>query len=106
MGGRIHAALKVVECPVLATSGPSVARNRSPLYPQERTFRGPRWTSGFDATHDRSWLNLPVPAMSPLSLLFVLVVDGLAHGSIYPHCGIVLHARDDMGVNIERRLDR
>jgi len=22
--------------------------NRLPLYPQHRTFRGPRWTSGFD----------------------------------------------------------
>ncbi len=32
----------------MAKSRPPVARNRSLLYPQERTFRGPRWTSGFD----------------------------------------------------------
>ena len=33
---------------LLATSRHPVARNRLPLYPQQRTFRGPRWTSGFD----------------------------------------------------------
>ncbi len=33
--------------PSLAKTGSPVARNRSPLYPQQRTFRGPRWTSGF-----------------------------------------------------------
>ena len=27
-----------------------VARNRSPLCPQHRTFRGPRWTSAYDPT--------------------------------------------------------
>jgi len=29
-------------------NGPSAVRNRLPLYPQQPTFRGPRWTSGFD----------------------------------------------------------
>jgi len=27
---------------------PPAARNRSLLYPQHQTFRGPRWTSGCD----------------------------------------------------------
>ncbi len=36
------------ESPFLAKSGHPTALNRSPLYPQQRTFRGPRWTSAFD----------------------------------------------------------
>ncbi len=47
MGGRIHAAQKVVECPVLA-SRPPAARNRGLLYPQERTFSLPSLTSVVD----------------------------------------------------------
>ncbi len=37
-----------LECLLMATSRHSVAQNRLLLYPQQRTFRGPRWTSGFD----------------------------------------------------------
>ena len=33
---------------LLAKSGPPVARNRLPLFPQQRTFPRPRPTSGFD----------------------------------------------------------
>ena len=33
---------------LLAMNRPPVARNRLPLHPQQRTFRDPRWTSGFD----------------------------------------------------------
>ncbi len=36
------------ESPLMATSRHSVAQNRLPLCPQQRTFRGPRWTSGYD----------------------------------------------------------
>ncbi len=37
--------------------------NRLPLYPQHRTFRGPRWTSGFDPkeTSARTVLMLETP---------------------------------------------
>ncbi len=48
--------------PHMATSRHSVAQNRLPLHPQQRTFRGPRWTSAFDpkATFDKSaWLSAP-----------------------------------------------
>ncbi len=38
------------ECPLLATSGHVERREESPLYPQLRTFRGPRWTSVVDPT--------------------------------------------------------
>ncbi len=34
--------------PHMAKSRHPAARNRCPLYPQERTFRGPRLTSAFD----------------------------------------------------------
>ncbi len=36
--------------PLMAKSRPPAARIRLPLSPQHRTFRGPRWTSGFDPT--------------------------------------------------------
>ena len=36
------------KCPGLAMNRPQAARNRLLLYPQLRTFRGPRWTSACD----------------------------------------------------------
>ncbi len=45
LGGG-HRAVR--ECLLLATSRHPTARNRSLLWPQERTFQGPRWTSAFD----------------------------------------------------------
>ncbi len=62
LGGRIEWALGFIytrmetigtscyfaERPVLAISRHAATRNRCPLYPQQRTFRGPSWTSAFD----------------------------------------------------------
>ncbi len=36
------------QSPLMAKSRPPAARIRLPLSPQQRTFRGPRWTSAFD----------------------------------------------------------
>ncbi len=36
MGGRIHPAQKVVECPLLARNGPPATRNRLPLLAKRR----------------------------------------------------------------------
>ena len=40
----------VLECLLLATRRHPAARNRLLLFPQLRTFRGPRWTSACDPT--------------------------------------------------------
>ncbi len=43
-----HEFRATVGGPLVAMNRHPVARNRSPLYPQKRTFRGPRWTSVVD----------------------------------------------------------
>jgi len=41
--------------------------NRLPLYPQHRTFRGPRWTSGFDPKPTFGRLGTPSGSIGKLS---------------------------------------
>jgi len=44
----------------MAKSRPQAARNRGLLFPQLRTFRGPRWTSACDPGCVKTWMPRPI----------------------------------------------
>ncbi len=54
----------VIQCRLLATRRHAAARNRLPLFPQQRTFRSPRWTSACDP----GCVKTPVPRPSAQQL--------------------------------------